>query len=165
MPVDKLRRGPARGKAGFPNANSIRIDNVTDAVKVGTGASGTTEKTLFDSATPGQALAGVLGAALLAATGSVQGDAAPIVTASHALIHATGADGTKGIQLPTAVAGKVFFIKNQDSANAILKVWPFSGDAINAIAADSAISMAAKTAAVFIAIDATTWFTFSLLPS
>lgn len=104
-------------------------------------------------------------AEVLAAAGNAQGNAGAVLSGSLALIHATGADGTKGIVLPTAVAGKIFFIKNADAANAILKVYPASGDAINALAGDAAISMAAKTAAVFVAIDATTWFTFSLLPS
>lgn len=102
---------------------------------------------------------------VLAAAGNSQGTAGAITAASSGLIHATGADGTKGIVLPAAAAGKFYFIKNDDAADAILKVYPNTSDAINAIAADSALSMAAKTAAVFVAIDATTWFTFSLLPS
>lgn len=101
----------------------------------------------------------------LAAAGNSQGTSGIVTAVSGALIHATAADGTKGIVLPTAAAGKWYAVKNSDAANAVLKVYPASGDAINAIAADSAISMAAKTAAIFIALDATTWFTFSLLPS
>ena len=104
-------------------------------------------------------------AEVVAAAGNAQGNAGAITVAAPGIIHATGADATKGIILPAAAAGKCYFIKNADAANAVLKVYPASGDAINAIAADSAISMAAKTAAVFVAIDATTWFTFSLLPS
>jgi hypothetical protein len=101
----------------------------------------------------------------LAAAGNAQGNAGAVTAASGALIHGTGADGTKGIVLPAAAAGKAYFVKNSDAANAILKVYPASGDAINALAGDAAISMAAKTSAVFIAVDATTWFTFPLLPS
>ncbi len=100
-----------------------------------------------------------------AAAGNAQGNGTAVTAASPALVHATGADGTKGIVLPAAAAGKVYFVKNADAANAILKVYPASGDAINALAADAAISMAAKTACVFVALDATTWFTFPLLPS
>lgn len=101
----------------------------------------------------------------IAAAGNAQGNAGAVTAASPALIHGTGADGTKGIVLPAAAAGKWYYVKNQDSANAILKVYPASGDAINALAGDAAISMAAKTACVFVALDATTWFTFPLLPS
>jgi cobalamin biosynthesis protein CobD/CbiB len=56
-------------------------------------------------------------------------------------------------------------IKNSDAANAVLKVWPATGDAINAIAANSALSMAAKTSALFVSLDGTTWYTTPLLPS
>jgi len=101
-------------------------------------------------------------AAEVAATGSAQGDAAAIATG---FTHATAADGTKGVVLPAAAAGKVCFVKNADAANAVLKVYPNTDDAINAIAANTALSMAAKTSAVFIALDATTWYTIPLLPS
>lgn len=101
----------------------------------------------------------------VAAAGSAQGDATAITAGSGAIIHATGADGTKGIKLPAAAAGKKYYIKNADAANAILKVYPATGDKINAGAADAALSMAAKTAAVFCCIDGTDWFTISLLPS
>ena len=101
----------------------------------------------------------------VAAAGSTQGDAGAVTAASGAFIHGTGADGTKGIVLPAAAAGKIYFVKNADAANAILKVYPASGDEINALAADAALSMAAKTSATFIALDATTWYTIPLLPS
>lgn len=100
----------------------------------------------------------------VAAAGSVQGDAAA-VGAGTGFVHATAADGTKGIILPAATAGKTIIVKNSDAANAVLKVYPATGDAINAIAANSPISMAAKTSAVFVALDATTWYTTPLLPS
>lgn len=106
-----------------------------------------------------------INAQVLAAAGSAQGDGGLVTAGSPAIVHATGADATKGIVLPAAAAGLVVFVKNADAANAILKVYPATGDGINAIAVNSPISMAAKTAAVFVAIDATTWFTFSLLPS
>ncbi len=102
-------------------------------------------------------------AATVAAAGSIQGDATAITSASPCLILVTAADGTKGVKLPTAAAGLEVTIKNNTAA--VLKVWPFSGDAINAIAADSAISMASLTCATFHAYDATTWYTSPLLPS
>jgi predicted RecA/RadA family phage recombinase len=101
-----------------------------------------------------------------AAAGSVQGDAVAI-TAAGPIVTAlvTGADATKGAKLPTAVAGMIVCLKNDDAANAILKVYPATGAAVNAIAANGAISMAAKTSAVFFATSATQWFTIPLLPS
>lgn len=107
-----------------------------------------------------------INAQAVAAAGSAIGDATRITQPSIAIIHGTGADGTKGIKLPRATKGKVYFIKNSDAANAILKVYPYdTNDQINAITAGDPISMAAKTAAVFVAFDSTHWYTFSLLPS
>lgn len=100
--------------------------------------------------------------ATVAAAGSTQGTAAA-VAGGFTLV--TAADGTKGVVLPAAAAGLVVIIKNADAANAILKVYPASGDAINAIAADSAYSMAAKTSMLLVAYDATTWYTVPLLAS
>jgi predicted RecA/RadA family phage recombinase len=103
-----------------------------------------------------------LDSATVAATGSAQGDAAAIAD-GFTLVSA--ADGTKGVKLPAAAAGGLCIVKNADAANAILKVYPDTGDAINALGANAALSMAAKTSAVFVAFDATTWYTIPLLPS
>lgn len=102
----------------------------------------------------------IIPSATVAATGTNQGTAAPITT-GFTLVSA--ADGTVGVQLPTAVAGLQCIIKN--NAAAVLKVYPFSGDGINAIAVNSALSMASLTSAVYVAYDATTWYTIPLLPS
>lgn len=100
--------------------------------------------------------------ATVAGAGSAQTDAASVASG---FTLATGANGTVGVKLPAAAAGKICIIKNADAANAILKVWPASGDAINAITADSSMSIAAKTCVMLIAYDATTWYTLPLLPS
>ena len=76
----------------------------------------------------------------------------------------SAADGTKGVILPAAVAGKVVIVKG--TAAAILKVYPASGDQINELTVTTgALSMASKTAAIFVAADATTWYSIPLLPS
>jgi len=98
--------------------------------------------------------------ATVAAAGSVQADAAAIAT-GFTLVSA--ADATKGVKLPAAAAGLVCIVKN--NVNAVLKVWPGSSDAINAIAADNSFSMAALTSCIFVAYDAVTWYTVPLLPS
>lgn len=88
------------------------------------------------------------------------------VIAGYGVVHATGADGTKGVKLPAAAAGKIVIVKNADAANAILKVYPGASDKINSgTATTGALSMAAKTAAMFVAIDDVDWFTVPLLPS
>lgn len=81
----------------------------------------------------------------------------------------TGADATVGVRLPPAQFGRMILIKNRDSENAVLKVYPFeSTSQINAITAGSSLSMAAKTSALFFCMDnggTPTWYTLSLLPS
>jgi len=108
--------------------------------------------------------AGVVGlaSATVAAAGSSQSDAAAI---AEGFTLVTAADATKGVKLPAAAAGKVCVVKNSDAANAVLKVYPDTSDAINALSANAALSMAAKTSALFVAYDATTWYTVPLLPS
>lgn len=100
--------------------------------------------------------------ATVAAAGSAQGDAAAIVE-GFTLVSA--ADDTKGVLLPSAVAGMICIVKSSVS-NKILKVYPNTSDAINALSANAAISLASgPTIAAFIAYDATTWYTLPLLPS
>lgn len=100
------------------------------------------------------------------AAGSTIADATQITQSSPVIVHGVSADGTKGIKLPRATKGKLIFIKNSDAANAVLKVYPFDvNDQVNALTAGDPISMAAKTAAIFVSFNSTTWYTFSLLPS
>ena len=102
--------------------------------------------------------------AAVAAAGTNDTNATAI--SDYGVVHATGADGTKGVKLPAAAAGKVVIIKNYDAANDILKVYPGTGDKINSgTATTGSLNMAAKTATVLVAIDATDWFSIPLLPS
>lgn len=96
----------------------------------------------------------------VAAAGSTQGDATAM-SADFVLVSA--ADATKGVILPAPVAGRVLMLKN--NANAVLKVYPATGGAINALSANGAISLAALVGAVFVASSTTQWFTIPLLPS
>jgi hypothetical protein len=98
--------------------------------------------------------------ATVAAAGSTQADAAPIAAG---LTQVTAANGTKGVVLPTPVPGMICYVKN--TVASILKVYPPGTGVINALSASAAISMAASTAAAFIAFDTTTWYTFPLVPS
>ena len=102
----------------------------------------------------------IMPSATVAATGTNQATAAAIAT-GFTLVSA--ADATKGILLPAAAAGKTCVIKN--NAAAVLKVWPASGDAVNAIAADSNYVLASLTSTVLVAYDATTWYSVPLLAS
>ena len=46
-----------------------------------------------------------------------------------------------------------------------MKVYPASGDAISALSANAAITVLDDVCFMFIAYDATTWYTLPLLPS
>jgi len=103
-----------------------------------------------------------LASATVAATGSGQGDAAAV---AEGFTLVTAADATKAVLLPAAAAGAMCLIKNEDSANAVLPIFPASGDAINALAGDASLDIAAKTAVLLVAYDATTWYSLPLLAS
>jgi len=102
----------------------------------------------------------IIPTATVAATGSLQTDAAAVTT-GFTLVSA--ADATKGVKLPAAAAGLQVIIKN--GANAVLKIWPNTDDAINAVGANNAFSIAALTSVHLISYDATTWYSLPLLPS
>lgn len=75
----------------------------------------------------------------------------------------TGADGTKAVVLPEAVAGAVVEIKNVTAA--VLKCFPAVNDAVNALSANSVFNIPASTACKLVAVDAVTWYSTPLLPS
>ena len=97
-----------------------------------------------------------------AAAGSTRADATAL-TASFSWV--TGADATKGVVLPAPTAGRLVVLKNDDTANAILKVYAPGSAKINGVAGSTAFSMAAKTACWFVAYDATDWFSVPLVAS
>jgi hypothetical protein len=97
-----------------------------------------------------------------AAAGSTRADATAL-TASFNWV--TGADAAVGVVLPAPTAGRVVAIKNDDTANAILKVYAPGSAKINGVAGSTAFSMAAKTACFFVAYDATDWFSVPLAAS
>ena len=74
----------------------------------------------------------------LAAAGSAQGDAGTI---TGQLVFVTGADTTKGVRLPKVTNGKFIIVVN--TANAVLKIYPASGEKIQGGTADANISLAA----------------------
>lgn len=143
---------------------------MTSEIRTGSlGGNPSTEKTAknFDLAASeitaiqaNQTLRGVGTVAAVTATGSLQSDAAALSVGFNLV---AGADATKGVLLPVAAAGKQVRIKN--NVNAVLKLWPATGDAINAIAANSSMSIPALTTVTVEAYDDTTWYTFPLLPS
>lgn len=77
----------------------------------------------------------------------------------------TGADAAKGVILPAPTAGRLIVVKNDDTANAVLKVYAPGSATINGVAGSTAFSMAAKTACWFVAYDTTSWFSVPLVAS
>lgn len=92
-------------------------------------------------------------AADLAALGSAQGSAAPIVSN---VVNATAADGTKGVVLPTATAGAVYFVYNSVATNG-LPVYPASDGTINGGTGDAAVTIEGKTLGIFVGTSTANW--------
>jgi predicted RecA/RadA family phage recombinase len=104
---------------------------------------------------------GLIGVQTVAAAGSTQSDAAALGTGLNIV---TGADGTKGVVLPTAKAGMIVYLKGTTAG--VLKVYPATGGTINALSANAAMSLASGAVpAILVASSATQWYTFPLLPS
>lgn len=97
-----------------------------------------------------------------AAAGSTRADATAM-TASFNWV--TAANATKGVILPAPTAGRLVIVKNDDTANAVLKVYAPGSAQINSVAGSTAFSMAAKTACMFVAYDTTDWFSVPLVAS
>jgi hypothetical protein len=97
----------------------------------------------------------------VAAAGSAQTDAAALFEGFTVV---TGADGTKGVILPPGVPGTVVWIKGTTAA--VLKVYPQTGGAINAIAANGALSLTSGVMpSLFVAKSLTQWYTLPLVAS
>jgi uncharacterized membrane protein len=98
--------------------------------------------------------------AAVAADGSTQANAAALAEGLNVV---SAANGTKGVRLPTAVAGMVVIIKN--TAAGALKIYPATGGAINAIAADDPYSITNLTSTLLVASSATQWYSVPLVAS
>jgi len=90
---------------------------------------------------------------------------ASAIALSTGLTFVTAANGTKGCVLPASVPGISCVVKNDENANAILKVYPPVNSAINILSTNAAISMAANTCCEFRCYNATTWFSMPAVPS
>jgi hypothetical protein len=89
-----------------------------------------------------------------AAAGNSQGTGTAMTADINAV---TGADGTKGVVLPTAVDGISISVINTDTTN-LLKVYPATGAAINSLSANAAYSLQPGESAVFSATSTTQWY-------
>jgi hypothetical protein len=85
------------------------------------------------------------------------GQANAVALTTRINIIATVASPGDSVKLPVAVVGKVVVVKNI-GANSV-DVFPVSGSAINKLATDNALAIAADTAKYFFATSATLWET------
>ena len=106
----------------------------------------------------------VLGLQTVVAAGSDQAGAGAITAQGGAIVLCSTADNTKGIRLPvlsSVSVGEVYIIMNNLS-NKTLEVYPGSGDAINPVSDNGAVTIAADTMLICIAQDAVQWFSGEL---
>ena len=96
----------------------------------------------------------------VAAAGTNQATAAAL---AEGLDVVSGADATKGVRLPTAVAGATVIVKN--TAAGALLIYPATGAAINAISANGSYSITNLTSTMLVASSATQWFSVPLVAS
>jgi hypothetical protein len=91
----------------------------------------------------------------ISAAGTTQSDATALT--KHVNIINTVPATTAGVKLPSAVAGMVVLIVNNAAANA-MHIWPATGDDVGAgVNLTAATALAAATARIYIALDATNW--------
>ncbi len=157
-----LATGWTSGSAPVTVTTGVWGTNAGVAPVQATGLSGTFSGATFNGTASIFSVMPTLPSTTVAAAGT-NAATAGVLTTGFTLVSA--ADDTKGVVLPAAAAGLMCIIKSSVS-NKILKVYPNTSDAINAIAADTAMSLASgPTPAIFFAYDATTWYTIPLLPS
>lgn len=160
------------GTAGDANSGAVTIDS---GAKHGSGTAGTmtiggTNATTINI---GNASASVGAAGLwtfakqfripvnasVAVGGNAQANANAV---SEGFTVVTGADDTGAIVLPTAVAGAVVIVKSTASGKNLV-VFPAASDAINALSANASYNFTSDAGmGMFIAADATTWYSLPL---
>ena len=96
----------------------------------------------------------LLNARQVAAAGNSQGTATAI---QGGLSIVTGADGTKGVVLPTPKVGELIIVLNASEAS-VLEIWPASGGEINTALPDASFSVAAMGLFIAVATSATQWY-------
>ena len=164
-----ITSGASAGASG--TAGAVAID--TGAATGGTGAGitlGTTNATTVNigNASSTSAAGGIWTFAKMfrlpvnasvAVGGTAQANANAV---SEGFTVVTGADDTAAVKLPTAVAGAVVIIKSS-TASKNLVVFPNTSDAINALSANASYNFTSDAGmGLFIAADATTWYSLPL---
>ena len=139
-------------KSALRRSNANYFDNMCDSIVT------LTDTQTISGNTTQNAL--ILGTQSVAAAGSNQGSAGAITAQGGAVVIVSAADNTKGVILPLlsdCTVGEVYLVMNNLS-NKTLEIFPGSGDAINVSSDDTAITVAADTITMFIAMDSAEWF-------
>jgi hypothetical protein len=141
----------ASGSTKTINFGTAGLSGSTTTIAIGSAVSGATSTTTLNGLVINSIFAAV------SAAGATQGTATALVSnINNVTVVAAGANG---VRLPTAVAGMRILVRNSDAADA-LNIYPATGGAINALAANAAFSLAAGLTIELVATTATQWFTF-----
>jgi hypothetical protein len=133
------------------NIGTAGVSGSTTAINIGSAVSGATSTTTMN----GLVIDSI--SAAVSAAGATQATATALVSnINNVTVVAAAANG---VRLPTAVAGMRILVRNSDAADA-LNIYPATGGAINALAANAAFSLAAGSTIELMATTATQWFTF-----
>ena len=152
----------AGGAATNNNDNGGGV-TINGGAKHGTGADGAiTIGSTAASITLGKMP--LIPCATVAASGANQADAIANAPVAYGVTLVSAADNAKGIALPTAVAGAQCIIINDNTAKTLL-VYPGTADIINSLGANNVITMGANAAALFVAYNATQWYSVPRVPS
>jgi hypothetical protein len=100
-----------------------------------------------------------------AATGGNIATANAITLSYPGFILITAANGTNGVQLPVAAAGKRYVLQNSPAANAAVRVYPQVNSQINEAGSNTSLTIAANSTCELIAYNATHWYSNPKVPS
>lgn len=146
---------PDNGTAGSGAANQLGVGSYAGVASIAAASGDDYGWVLLNAPT------NLVAVTAVTAAGSTISDAAQL---SQGLNVVTGANGTLGVILPTAVPGMIVYIKGVTAG--VLKVWPKTGATINALSASAALSMTTGAMPLtLIASSSTQWYTFPLVAS
>jgi hypothetical protein len=147
----------------YVSLTDANAQSITSAVTVSGAAALSSTLAVAGASTLSGALtasAGLLfGVQTVVAAGNAIGNAGLISATGGAIVNIVTADNTKGVKLPSLASvgiGAVYIICNNIAAKT-LEVYPTAGDAINPASDDAAITIAADTIMLCIAVDGVSW--------
>ena len=135
-------------KSKLRQSNANYFDDLADSIT-----------TLADGGVLAAGSVAGIGIQAVTAAGANQSNGGSIDAAGGTLVNVTGADNTKCVVLPllsTVTVGTMYLIFNNAASNT-LEVFGGVGDAIGPAGDDTAITIAADTIMLCIALDGTQW--------